>query len=115
MNELIRKGTCNHCGKCCLSVKLGGLMLENPCIDLGEDRCKFYVDELNAEQYGHCLIFAGGLENIEKARDRDGKPITGEQLRWFNENCVGYPTVKDAGAGHVLLAGCGFTFEVASG
>ncbi|GAI86432.1 unnamed protein product [marine sediment metagenome] len=40
---LIKVGSCSHCGKCCLSMKLGGLMVENPMIDLDEDRCKFYV------------------------------------------------------------------------
>jgi len=24
----VKTGSCNHCGKCCLSVKLGGLMEE---------------------------------------------------------------------------------------
>ena len=113
MSELTRKGACNHCGKCCLSIKLGGLMLENPCIDLGEDRCKFYVDELNDKQYGHCLIYAA--PNIKEARDRKGNLITEAQIRWFNQNCIDYPTPRDMDKGHVLMDTCGFTFEVASG
>ena len=34
---LVKVGQCSHCGKCCL--RAGGLMVENPMIDLGEDRC----------------------------------------------------------------------------
>jgi len=108
----IRLGSCNHCGKCCLSEKLGGFMLENPCIKLGEDRCKFYVDKLNDQPYGHCLIYALGVENIEDAMDRKGNPITKEQIRWFNENCPDYPRIKDMEAGHQLLPECSFIFEV---
>ena len=111
MPEMLRKGSCNHCGLCCKPP----IMLENPCIDLGEDRCKFYVDKLNTQKYGHCLIFAGGLENIKKARDREGNLITAAQIRWFNENCIDYPTVKDAKAGVFPREECGFTFEVKSG
>ena len=66
------KGLCDHCGKCCLSTKLGGLMLENPCIELGEDRCKFYVDEINDQLYGHCLIFAKGVSLISTVKDSKG-------------------------------------------
>ena len=110
---LVRKGSCNHCGKCCLSVKLGGLMLENPCIDLGEDRCKFYANELNDKQYGHCLIYAAA--NIKEARDRKGNLITEAQIRWFNENCIDYPEAKDAERGSYPPEGCGFTFEVSNG
>lgn len=96
---LIIVGICNHCGKCCLSVKLGGLMLENPCIELDEDRCKFYVDELNTQKYGHCLIFARGRKPIEAVKDRYGKKITDEQIRWFKENCPEFPTIEDAQKG----------------
>ncbi|GAI60979.1 unnamed protein product [marine sediment metagenome] len=38
---LIKIGSCNQCGRCCK--REGGLMVENPCIELHEDRCKFYV------------------------------------------------------------------------
>lgn len=109
---LERKGSCNGCGKCCLSMKLGGLMLENPCIELSEDRCKFYVDELNDKIYGHCLIFARGKKPIIDVKDRFGNKITDAQIRWFNDNCPDYPTVEDMEAGHKLLPECSFSFEV---
>ncbi len=86
-------------------------MVENPMIALAEDRCKFYVDELNTQKYGHCLIFALGVENVEKAVSRDGKPITREQIRWFNDNCPNYPRLEDVGK-FTLISGCGFSFEV---
>lgn len=110
---LIRVGSCNHCGKCCLSMKLGGFMLENPYIELGEDRCKFYVDELNSQKYGHCLIFGRGNKPIKNVRDNKGNKITDAQIRWFNDNCPYYPTAKDIEAGHQLLSECDFSFEVA--
>jgi len=87
-------------------------MLENPCIDRGEDRCKFYVDELNNELYGHCLIYGRGGKPISAVRDRYNNKITEAQIRWFNENCIDYPSVEDMVAGHILPEGCGFTFEV---
>ena len=87
-------------------------MLENPCIDLGEDRCKFYVDKLNDQLYGHCLIFAKGVSLIKTAKDRYGNKITDAQIKWFLHNCPDYPTVKDMEADHQLLPECSFTFEV---
>jgi len=93
-------------------MKLGGLMLENPCIELHEDRCKFYVDKLNDQQYGHCLIYGRGGKPIEKVRDRFGNTITEAQIRWFNENCIDYPRVEDMEAGYMPPEGCGFTVEV---
>ena len=108
--EYVKIGSCNHCGKCCL--RAGSLMVENPCIDLDEDRCKFYVDELNAEQYGHCLIFSRGARPIQTLKDRNGNKITDAQIRWFNHNCPVYPTVEDAENGAQLLPGCSFSFEV---
>lgn len=109
---LIRAGSCNHCGKCCLSMELGGEMLENPCIELGEDRCKFYVDELNTQKYGHCLIFSRGSRPISTLKDRNGNKITDAQIEWFNDNCPNYPTLFDMEAGHQLLPECSFAFEV---
>lgn len=108
---LVRVGQCNHCGKCCL--RESGLMVENPCMELHEDRCKFYVDELNDEQYGHCLIFGRGNKPITAVKDRSGTKITESQIRWFNDNCPSYPTEEDAESGHQLLPECGFSFEVA--
>lgn len=108
----IRIGECSHCGKCCLSMKLGGLMLENPCIELHEDKCEFYVDKLNTQKYGHCLIFGRGNKPIKQVRDRYGNNITDEQITWFNDNCPGYPTIKDIKTGHKLLPECSFSFEV---
>lgn len=86
-------------------------MLENPCIELGEDRCKFYVDELQDGKYGHCLIF-GRKGNIKNVKDRFGKTITEAQIRWFEENCIDYPTLEDIEAGHPPPEGCGFTVGV---
>lgn len=107
---LLRMGQCSHCGKCCL--REGGLMVENPCIELGEDRCKFYVDEINAQQYGHCLVYGRGTEPITAVKDRSGNKITDAQIRWFNDNCPDYPTIEDIEAGHILLPECSFAFVV---
>ncbi len=107
----MRTGSCNHCGKCCL--RAGGVMVENPCIDLDEDRCKFYVDELNAQMYGHCLIYGRGSRPITVVRDRFHQRITQEQIDWFNQNCIDFPTAKDAEAGHYPPPECSFSFEVA--
>ncbi len=101
------QGTCNHCGKCCLPP----IMLENPCIELGEDRCKFYVDKLNDQKYGHCLIYGRGNKPITVVRDRFNKKITPEQIEWFNDNCPNYPTIFDMENGAQLLPGCSFSFE----
>ena len=107
---LTRKGECNDCGVCCL--RSGGLMVENPMIELHEDRCKFYVDKLCDGKYGHCLIFDVGC-NFKKAKDRDGNKITDAQIRWFNDNCLDYPTAEDIESGHKLLPECSFSFKVA--
>ena len=103
----IRKGSCNHCGKCCLPP----VMLENPCIKRGSDRCDFYVDKLNDQLYGHCLIHGRGKKPIEQVKDRFGKQITEVKIRWFNENCIDYPSVDDMAAGHKLPE-CSFSLEV---
>ena len=87
-------------------------MVENPCIELTEDRCKFYVDKLNTQKYGHCLIFGRGGKPIKQVKDRSGNKITPKQIRWFNDNCPDYPTIEDIEAGHELLSGCSFSFEV---
>lgn len=110
---LTRTGECNHCGRCCLSVKLGGLMLENPMIELHDDRCKFYTDVEGTQKYGHCLIMGRGRKPIEAVRNRFGNMITPEQIRWFNDNCLNYPTVEDIKTGHQLLPECSFSFEAA--
>ena len=106
-----RIGSCNHCGKCCLSKELGGEMLENPCIERGEDRCKFYMENLNNKMYGHCLIYGRGGKPTSKVKDRFGETITDKQIRWFNQNCIDYPRGKDMVAGHILPE-CSFTVEV---
>ena len=105
---LIKLGTCNSCGKCCKPP----VTIENPCIEVGEDRCKFYVDELNDQKYGHCLIFGRGEKDIEQVRDRSGKKITEDQERWFKDNCPDYPTVEDAEKDAQLPSECSFSFEV---
>lgn len=106
---LVKVGFCNHCGVCCL--RSGGLMVENPMINLDEDRCKFYVDKLNTQKYGHCLILGRGNKPIKAVKDSKGNKITDEQIQWFNDNCPNYPTTEDIEAGHQLLAGCSFSFE----
>jgi len=88
-------------------------MVENPCIELGEDRCKFYTDTQNSKLYGHCLIYDTGLNKIQKAKDRFGVQITEEQIAWFNQNCIDYPSTEDIEAGYTLPPECSFSFEVA--
>lgn len=102
----IRNGSCNHCGKCCLPP----VTVENPCIGLGEDRCKFYTDTENSEIYGHCLIYGRSRGPIKNVEDRFGVKITDEQIAWFTANCGTYPTIEDAEVGVVLPPGCGFYF-----
>lgn len=77
----------------------------------GEDRCKFYVEKINDKLYGHCLIYGRKAGPIKTVKDRFGKTITDEQIKWFNENCIEYPRVTDAKAGHMPPEGCGFSFE----
>lgn len=103
---LIRVGSCNHCGKCCLPP----VMVENPMIEQGEDRCKFYTEVEGSELYGHCLIYSSWAP-IEFARDRFGNQITQEQVDWFNQNCINYPSVEDYEAGHKPPPECSFSFE----
>lgn len=103
-----RKGSCNHCGKCCLPP----IMLENPCIKRGSDRCDFYVDEVNTQLYGHCLIYGRGGKPIEQVKDRFGNKITKPQIDWFNENCIDYPSINDMVAGYIPPSGCGFALQV---
>jgi len=87
-------------------------MLENPCIELGEDRCKFYVAEIVDTKYGHCLIWARGNKPIKNVKDRFDNKITDAQIEWFNQNCIDYPSLEDMVAGHMPPEGCGFTIEV---
>lgn len=109
MSKLARHGECNHCGECCL--REGGVMVENPMIELHEDRCKFYVDKLNNYSRGHCLIFGRGTEVIEAVKDRYANTITPEQIRWFKQNCVEYPSAEDIAGSSKLPPSCGFRFE----
>lgn len=105
---IIRIGSCNQCGKCCMPP----VVIENPCMEPGDDKCKFYTNDLNEEIYGHCLIHGRGDTPITSLKDRAGKRITQEQIDWFNRNCVEYPTVKDAEIGAYLPPECSFSFEV---
>jgi len=107
MGNLVRTGECNHCGKCCKPP----IMVENPMIEKGEDGCKFYTETENNKLYGHCLIYGRGAKPIKSVKDRLGKVITDEQIKWFNANCIEYPSVKDAEAGYEPPVGCGFAFE----
>lgn len=86
-------------------------MVENPMIERTEDKCKFYVDKVNDMLYGHCLIYGRGGKPINSVKDRVGKRISDEQIKWFYENCIQYPRVKDAEAGYMPPDGCGFSFE----
>lgn len=105
---IIRIGSCDHCGKCCLPP----VMVENPCIERHEDRCKFYVEIDNGKLYGHCLIWGRGNRPIKRARDRFGNKITNAQIVWFNQNCIDYPLAKDAQTGVYPPPECSFSFEV---
>jgi len=105
--NLVRTGECNHCGECCKPP----IMVENPMIERGEDRCKFYMETENDKLYGHCRIYGRGGKPIKSVKDRFGETITDKQIEWFNENCIEYPSVEDAEAGHVPPEGCGFIFE----
>lgn len=105
MSKVVRTGECNHCGKCCL--REGGVISESPVIEPHEDRCKFYTDELSR----HCLIFGRGAKPIETVKDRFGNKITDEQIRWFGENCIDYPSVEDVEAGYKPPLECSFRFE----
>lgn len=111
MGRLIKVGSCNHCGKCCL--REGGLMVENPCIERSEDRCKFYTENPNNKVYGHCLIYGRGRKPITAVKDRSGNKITPEQIVWFNDNCLDYPLAEDIQAGRCPPE-CSFRCEVIS-
>jgi len=106
---LARIGICNQCGKCCL--REGGIISDNPCIEIDEDRCKFYTENLNNKLYGHCLIY-GKTGTIKKVKDRFGTQITQVQIDWFNQNCIDFPLAKDAESGHYPPPECSFSFEV---
>lgn len=107
--EMVRVGSCNHCGKCCL--REGGIMKENVMIELHEDRCKFYVDTLNIQPFGHCLIYGRDNTPIEDVKDRFGNTITKKQIQWFNDNCIGYPFLEDMKEGYLPPVECGFKLE----
>lgn len=106
----IIKGSCNHCGKCCR--REGGVISDNPCIEPHEDRCKFYVEELNDQKFGHCLILGRGSKPITSVKDRRGNKITPEQIKWFEDNCPNFPVLEEyLKSGLQLPAGCGFSIE----
>ncbi len=89
-------GSCAHCGICCLAQSLGGPLLENPCIELGQDRCLFYTDDVDTgTRFGHCLILQAN-RNYNRVRDRFGIKINDAQIAWFEHNCVFWPVrIKD--------------------
>jgi len=108
-------GTCNHCGICCK--REGGIIVENPMIELHEDRCKFYTDDIDEtmSKYGHCLIMQANMV-YPKVRDRYGNKMTDEQIAWFEHNCPGWP--QDTRRLQELIDGlwaipeyCNFKFE----
>ena len=82
---------CNHCGECCKPP----VVVENPCIELGQDRCLFYTDEVDTgTSYGHCLIYHA-KRNYNKVRDRLGNKMTAQQIAWFEHNCLKWPDPID--------------------
>ena len=106
---IARIGVCIRCGKCCQPP----VVVENPCMERGDKRCRFYVEIDNGKLYGHCLIY--GSRSKELTKDRLGTLITKEQLGWFNRNCVNYPLAKDAKTGVYPPPECSFSFEVSDG
>lgn len=86
-------GSCTHCGVCCKPP----VVLDNPCIVRGEDRCRYYTDTADTgTRFGHCLILQKG-GNYNSVRDRFDNKMTREHIRWFEENCLTFPTAeKDA-------------------
>jgi len=90
-------------------------MLENPCIERGQDRCKFYTETASGDKYGHCLIMQAN-RNYNRVRDRFGDKMTVAQIVWFEHNCPVWPArVKDIQALRdglfELPVTCGFTIE----
>lgn len=112
----VMSGSCAHCGVCCLHEDLGGFMRENPCISLGEDRCKFYTDDVDTgTRYGHCRIKQVS-DNYNRVRDKNGDRMTDAQIAWYEHNCRLWPArVKDIQALRdglwELPATCGFSIE----
>jgi len=80
-------GSCINCGACCKPP----VVVDNPCILLGEDRCRFYSDTPEEGRLGHCLIIGRGNKPITVAKDRLGNKITQAQIDWFNANCPQFP------------------------
>ena len=106
----ILKGSCNHCGKCCLAP----IVTDNPCTKLEKGKCDFYVEELNDQKFGHCLILGRGAKPITSVKDRKGNKITPEQIKWFEENCPNFPQAnleELENKAFNLPAGCGFSIE----
>ena len=86
-------------------------MLENPCIERGQDRCLFYTDD----ERGHCLVMQANCV-YAKVRDRFGEKMNAEQIKWFEHNCPVWPSrAKDvqalANGRFVLPSTCGFVLK----
>ncbi len=103
------QGSCNKCGKCCLSP----VVVDNACTTLENGKCDFYVDTLNDEKYGHCLILGRGGNPIKNVEDRENNLITAEEIAWFEENCTDYPLFDDIMKGHIPPKECGFYLGLA--
>ena len=80
-------GSCVNCGACCKPP----VVVDNPCIELAEDRCKFYSDTPEEGRLGQCLIIWRGNKPIKNVHDRFDNKITDEQIAWFNANCPQFP------------------------
>jgi len=110
----IVSGSCNNCGKCCKPP----VVVENACIERGEDRCKFYSDVPVEGKFGHCLILGRGNKPIKNARDRFGNRITDAQIAWFEGNCPQFPQacLNELLSGRLVLPGeCDFSVEWVDG
>jgi hypothetical protein len=104
---LVRIGKCNHCGQCCKPP----VVTICPCKSISDIECRFFtkIANIKLDIQGHCLIH-GRTGQIEEVKDYFGQKITKEQIQWYNDNCLTYPTLKDAEKGYVLPKGCGFKF-----
>lgn len=84
---LVVTGSCSRCGDCCSPP----VVLDNPCIKRGQERCMFY----EVTDSGCCQIKAGTAS------------ATPAQLAWYEANCPGYPNLEAFAAG-MVPAQCAF-------
>lgn len=106
-------GNCNHCSACCKPP----VVVENPCMVLGDTECLFYTDDVDTStRYGHCRIKQVN-DNYNRVRDKNGDRMTDAQIAWYEANCLQYPALmhfmakEDGGKGAELPPTCAFTIE----